>query len=302
MSKSTISTFKLFELFPDEHSAREFPEEPPVSLCIAATCSMNQFEPCVVLCCDTAGTRGDVKSEDINKMRRFDGATVLLAGNMSDARELLAACTSAIQGYTVGGDDIAITRLKTGLVEAIRVRKRAIATAVLAAESGLSYDEVFNWSQANPTDPTYVQAWKRIRELDFGAALIISTFTDDEAAILTIEGDGRIVWADHYAAVGTGSAIASAFLHQRDYRDSMGVDECLYKVLEAKVAAEKNPYVGPETVIEIFTRKARFYLKPEYGEYLTALIKRRRDELPDLQFSPNVLWSPDSAVVMPEVK
>lgn len=63
-----------------------------MSLCIAATCQ-HEGRACVVHCVDTAGTRGDVKSEDIVKIRDVGDNTVLLAGNMSDARELLALCT-----------------------------------------------------------------------------------------------------------------------------------------------------------------------------------------------------------------
>jgi hypothetical protein len=195
---------------------------------------------------------------------------------MSHARELLAACTPAIEAYPLGGNDIAITQLKQRLTEAVRVRKRAAATAVLSAELGITYDEVFNWSQAHPDDPTWRGAWERIRRIDLGAALIVGTFTDDECAILTIEPTGEIVWTDHYAAVGTGSGIASAFLHQRDYDDDMAIEVCLYKVLEAKLAAEKNPYVGESTVIELHTTEGTFEVNPGYIQKLENLISNRR--------------------------
>jgi 20S proteasome alpha/beta subunit len=265
-----------------------FGEEPPMSLCIAATCRY-EFNPCILYCCDTAGTRGDVKSEDVNKIRHVGDTTVLLAGSMSDARELLAMCSPFIKKYQVGGDDIAITRLKQDLTEAVRLRKRAIATEVLSAESGLSYDEVFNWSQAHPDDPTYVRAWQKIRELGLNAALIVGTFTDDEVAILTIEPNGRIVWSDHYAAVGTGSSVAEAFLHQRDYNDWMDFQECLYRVLEAKTAAEKNPHVGKETRVQIRTMTGFHPVNSEYVDELCAMIRSRREELPDIKLDPKYL-------------
>ncbi len=261
-----------------------------MSLCIAATCRY-EFNPCILYCCDTAGTRGDVKSEDVNKIRHVGDSTVLLAGNMSDARELLAECSPFIKSYQIGGDEIAITRLKQNLTAAVRLRKRAAATAVLSAESGLTYDEVFNWSQAHPTDPTYVRAWQRIRELDLGAALIVGTFTDDEVAILTIEPDGRVVWSDHYAAVGTGSSVAAAFLTQRDYNDWMDLPECLYRLLEAKTAAEKNPHVGKETRVEMRTMTGSHPVNAQYVEELSALIKTRREEIPDLKWDPKYLKS-----------
>jgi 20S proteasome alpha/beta subunit len=271
---------------------QDFPEEPPLSLCIAATCQWSgPSDPCVVHCCDTAGTRGDIKSEDINKIRTVGGCTVLLAGNMSHARQLLVECTPFIKEYNVGGDDIAITKLHQGLVGAVRLRKRALSTSVLSAELGVTYDEVFNWSQANPGDPTWASAWQRIRSLDMGAELIISTFTDDEAAILTIDSSGRVGWADHYAVVGTGSQLAAAFLHQREYHDFMPVDECLYRVLEAKTAAEKNPYVGKETRIVVRTAKGSYLIPIDYTEEVTRRIKKRRDEFPYLKFDLKTAWN-----------
>ena len=101
---------------------------------------------------------------------------------------------------------------------------------------------------------------------------------------LTIEVTGKVIWADHYAAVGTGSSIAAAFLHQRDYSDVMNIDECLYKVLEAKTAAEKNPYVGKTTIIEIQTAQESYFVHDSYIEFLSNLIRHRREEIPDLKF------------------
>jgi hypothetical protein len=120
-----------------------------VSLCIAAPCRFVN-EPCIVFCCDTAGTRGDVQSEDVIKIKEVGECTVLMAGDMSHARELLAACTPALSKYPKCGNDVEVTNLKTELTEAVRLRKRTLANGVLASQFGLSYDEVFNWSQSNP--------------------------------------------------------------------------------------------------------------------------------------------------------
>jgi|SRR5579864_5607474 len=250
-------------------------EEAPLSLCIAAMCR-HEDQPCIVQCCDTAGTRGEVKSDDILKIRTVGANTVLLAGNMSYARELLSECKPFIERYQVGGDDLAITGLIQGLVEAVRLRKRAMATAALSAELGVTYDEVFNWSQAHPTNPTWIHAWEQIRQIHLGAALIMSTFTDDEAAIVAIDPSGSVVWCDHYAAMGTGNNIASVILAQRDYDDAMKLDECVYRVIEAKVAAEKDLHVGQSTVLEFsVSGRASRGFEQGYVDTLTASVRKR---------------------------
>jgi hypothetical protein len=133
----------------------------------------------------------------------------------------------------------AITGLRQGLVDGVKLRKRQLATNILAAEMGLSWEEVFNFPQSKP-GPTWDDTWQRIKGLHFDAELIVSTFTDDEAAILVMDASGQVSWADHYAAVGSGHRIASAFLLQRDYDDWMDLSTYLYRVIEAKTAAEKK--------------------------------------------------------------
>jgi len=263
-------------------------EEPPVSLCIAMTCE-HENKPGIVLCCDLAGTRGDVQSEDIVKIRDVGYATVLLAGNMSNARELLIACTQSIVEYPVNGDDLAITRLKEGLTKAVKQRKRDVSTAVLSAELGLSWEEIFNHAQVHPNDPTLMEAWSRIKRLDLGAELVVCTFTDDEAAILVVEASGKVIWVDHYAAVGTGSQIASTFLHQRPYADSMPLDECLYRAVEAKMAAERNPYVGPKTNLEFRTSSEISFISNEYYAQLKAATANWLHSRPTINFTGDIL-------------
>jgi hypothetical protein len=226
-----------------------------------------------------------VKSEDIIKIRDVGETTVLLAGNMSHARELLAACTPALMKYPTSGNDIEITKLKMGLTEAVRQRKREMATGVLAAQFGLSYDEVFNWSQSHPNAPIWAEAWQIIQRMEFDAALIVATFTDDESAILAIDSSGKVMWPDHYAAVGSGSHIASVMLSQRPYWDSMPLAQCVYRVIEAKAAAEKNPHVGNLTVLEIVTPSSTHGVKfPNLHNWLQ-VARNRLEEMPPFEFN-----------------
>ena len=70
-------------------------------------------------------------------------------------------------------------------------------------------------------------------------------------------------------AIGTGAAICNAFLKQRDYDDHMPIQECLYRILESKMAAEKDPYVGKATALEVLTLETDYTLS---GEYIKAIM------------------------------
>jgi hypothetical protein len=213
----------------------------------------------------------------------------MLAGSMSDAKELLSACRPHIERHQLGADDLSITRLRQGLTEAVRLRKRDISTSVLSAELGVTYDEVFNWSQAHPDDPTWREAWHRIKGLSLSAELIVGTFTDDEAAILTVESNGRVTWVDHYAAIGTGDNIANAFMTQRAYNDRMTVKECLFKVLEAKTAAEKNPYVGEMTIVALRTPSRIFVFKSAELQKMAQKVRDLRNTHQEIEFTDDDL-------------
>jgi len=107
--------------WPWENWASE--EKPPVSLCVAATCRY-QDNPAIVICCDKAGTRGETKSEDIDKVKEVGRSVALLAGNMSLAKALCAECAPTIRQYVPGSNELAATQLKIGLQAAVRRRKR----------------------------------------------------------------------------------------------------------------------------------------------------------------------------------
>jgi hypothetical protein len=177
-------------------------------------------------------------------------------------------------------------------VEAVAKRKRARATEVLAGSLGVSWDDVVKYGQSHPSDPTWAEAWKTVRAVGLNADLIIATFTDDEVAIITIEHTGKITWVDHYAAMGSGSSIASVVLHQRDYSDYMDFDSCLYRVLEAKLAAERDPYVGRKTILGFADPTGFFALARKSVEAMAETIQER------LHAPVEAKWDFDGLVAM----
>jgi hypothetical protein len=57
-----------------------------------------------------AGTRAEIKLDDIKKIQSIAGCTVMFAGDNSHARDLIAECNAAIESYSVGADELAITK------------------------------------------------------------------------------------------------------------------------------------------------------------------------------------------------
>ena len=260
-----------------------------LSVCIAATCEY-EGQPCIVHCSDMAGTRAEIKSDDIHKIQSIGSSTVMFAGENSHARNLIDECFSAIEAYQSGSNEISITNLKLALNDAIKRRKRYVSDAFLSSRFGLSWGEVFNFSNANPKNQFYTECWDHIARLTLGAELIITTFSDDEAVILhvPIEG-GEAKWPDHYATIGTGSRIADTYLRQKAYDDDMSIAECLYRVLEAKTAAEGDLYVGQATAIEVSTPDGSFEVADSYIDRVIGTIERRREKVPEIKFNPKFL-------------
>ena len=190
-------------------------------------------------------------SEDTDKIAYLGNNVVMLAGSLSAARELLGRCEAAITKYQSGSDELALTNLLTALREAVKQRKWERINEYLSAKYGVDYDYFLLRSKDHFSEAHYLQVWAEIRAVDLDAELVISSFSDDEAVLIKIAIDGRVTWEDHYSTAGNGSAVAHAFLCQREYSDDMQLHECLARVIEAKIAAERTPYVGQATVVEI---------------------------------------------------
>lgn len=225
-----------------------------MTLCIAATCHY-QGETAVVCCCDESSTRDNVTSQDTYKMEWLGdpmqpSINVLLAGRLNSARELLQGCRPALMSYHESKrDDLAVTELLTGLREVVGVRRAELNDQYLVAEYALRFKDFLAHGQQWFSAAEHDQIWKELKQVGlFEASLIISSFTDGEALIIEVTEDGRVTWAEHFAVQGTGARLANAFLQQRDYNDFMELEECLFRVFEAKQAAEKAPFVGKRTI------------------------------------------------------
>ena len=226
----------------------------PMTLCIAAS-FYNPVEelPGIVLCCDERGTRGLVSADDSDKVRWSpdERMAVLLAGSRTAADQLYLAIMEAIQGQADLSDEVKITKLIQLVKRAAQKRKRELMEEHVSLTLGMSLEEFTSKSRSVLLETHYLEVWHDLKTITLGAELILAALAGQEAILLRVTPSGDVLWENHFSTIGTGGPIAEAFLVQKDYDDSMGVEECVYRVYEAKVAAEKNRDVGPTTYLEV---------------------------------------------------
>jgi 20S proteasome alpha/beta subunit len=112
---------------------------------------------------------------------------------------------------------------------------------------GINLKDFYNLDVAK-REPEILQT---IKSVDLGAEFLIVYFDLEEAVFFRIEQSGYVYIAnDDYAAIGSGEPLAAAIFAQIE-EEVQSLPECLTWVYQAKVAAEKNPFVGDKTAMWI---------------------------------------------------
>jgi len=239
----------------------------PVTLCIAAECTHG--DPAIVLCCDwraQTGSEGSllIGTEDVYKIREFgEDMAVMIAGNPSDAHELLTACKGAIQRF---GEveikpedvDIAVAAFQSELRTAAAKRKEEIINTFLLNSIGMTRNEFIKTRDSDFTD-VHRDLWAQVRQLNLGADLLICGFCADTSVIIRLDRFGRTPWETNYATTGEGSDAARIMLSLQPW-DWIGstyrigpfypvkLSDCIFRVYEAKTVAHR---VHPSSVGEV---------------------------------------------------
>lgn len=266
-------------------------ESEPVTLCIAAGYT-SAIEECpgLVLCCDERGTRGLVSADDSNKVRWMfdDSVAVLLAGSRTAADQLYLAINEAIEDAPDFSDEISITKFIQTVKRAAQKRKRELMDEYVALHLGMSLEDFTSRAKSVLLETHYLDVWMELKSITLGAELILATLSQTEAIILRVTPAGEVLWENHFSTIGTGGPIAEAFLVQKDYDDAMPLEECVYRVYEAKVAAEKNRDVGPTTYIEVLDSDSgglnhtRYDLSDSAFDAIDKAVRNRLSTLPSM--------------------
>jgi 20S proteasome alpha/beta subunit len=145
------------------------------------------------------------------------------------------------------------------------------------------------------------EVYDAIRNLNLQADVIIAVFSD-ESVILRLDRFGSVHWESNYSVIGEGADIALAFLCQQPWdlggssnpptsgpSTAMTLMQCLYRVYEAKKAAEKNRSVGEATAFSVLIRgKGRFEISTTCRDKLYNAFKRK-NRVPKLKFDASFL-------------
>jgi 20S proteasome alpha/beta subunit len=172
----------------------------------------------------------------------------------------LTLCEDAIRAFSVrvpvDESDIAITKFFSDLRAAAVVRKRVMVDHHLDMTINMTFDDFVRRHKNEFTESHSRDIWEQIHHtVDLGADILICGFSGDEFLIVRLDRFGKTHWEENYSAVGIGSDIAQAFLRQRDWysteQEGLQLLDCLYRIFEAKRAAQRNRHVGESTAFEI---------------------------------------------------
>jgi hypothetical protein len=287
-----------------------------MTLCIAAECWHDET-PCIAMCCDTRAERGGVfqelvGSEDVEKFRSIGPITALLSGDETSADELLTLCEGTIRSFAastpIDESDIAITNFLSGLRQAAATRKKVLVDHHLDMVISMSFDDFVKRHRNEFSESHSRDIWNQVQHIDLGADIVLCGFSGDENVVVRLDRFGKTHWETNYSVVGVGSDIALAFLCQRDWYmendDPSGPDagkagveikDALYRIVEAKWAAQKNRHVGETTAFEVLMPGGqRFDITQECYDTFKKVFKRRFTLKPFLFSKPFLVPDEDN--------
>lgn len=145
--------------------------------------------------------------------------------------------------------------------------------------------------------------WNQINNIDLDADVIICGISNDEPVIIRLDRFGKTHWETNYSVIGTGADIALSFLCQREWSGDdelignnpggLQLMECLYRLYEAKRAAQANRHVGMSTAFQILLENGkRLDITKSTFERFKEIYEQRL-ALPKFPFSSDMVESED---------
>lgn len=278
-----------------------------MTLCIAAECE-HENRATIVMCCDWRAQRGSITrelvgSDDVDKIREIGPASALLAGSETEADRLLAGCEVSIQKFCAtppgSNSDLVMDEFLRSLEVAACLRKKEIIEHFVGMSLGMDYKRLQDVTGDHLTG-YQEEVWHEMRHLDLGADIIIGAFSD-ESVTVRLDRYGRAHWEANYSVIGEGADIALAFLCQQPWDRSCSPDhlgptepltlmQCLYRVYEAKRAAEANGTVGRTTAFHVLIQGlGKFDISGRCSELMDEEFRRKHYRVPEIPFESSFL-------------
>lgn len=263
-----------------------------MTLGIATFCDHeNKFA--VVLCADWQGTRGDfIKVEDTYKIQHFERAAILIAGDPSTAYEFACRFQIIVREFnsiqkTRGDVDIRTNTYLARLREIAASFKRDRANHAIAMKFAITLDDFYSKDAPQKfTSEQYKEISDTIKNTDLGAEFIVVYMDEEEPVMIRIYQNGDVALQEGpYVAIGTGEPFAESVLSSIDITNKWPtLAMAISYVYEAKLAAQRNPFVGETTTISVMLADGKEY---DLSDELWNALKQKHEPL----HIPTVEWS-----------
>lgn len=221
-----------------------------MTLCMAAACQ-EKGELRIVSWADTRGETGWAGADTAYK---YDYAVrpnwpVLMAGELSKAKEFAATCRSVLRAKDFTADNI-----YDKLNEAATVHKEKLTERLVRKRLGIPFNRFLTKGEKELTSEVRNRTWYAIEELDFGAGLIVFGFIQGVPHIFSIDGEGEVSRRENFVAIGTGCVTAQSVLYYREQHGGLSLKKTLYHLYEAfqMTYHSKAPSVGGISQIAVF--------------------------------------------------
>jgi hypothetical protein len=211
----------------------------------------------------------------------------LTAGAGPPANEVLGATLKTLGGALTPAIDIVAEALKTSYIQ---VRANKIREGLVIPWLGPDY---LKHEAMNISVPVYLEKQQGIfqnlvmqaSQWNLGADFLLAGIDGSGGRVAYIGHPGTIVWLDTlgYGAIGSGAIHATMRLALASLSKATPLQAAVYRVYEAKRAAEVSPGVGPTTDMAIVHPTRIAEMSEATMEKLKAILNDNRGNLqPDL--------------------
>jgi hypothetical protein len=212
---------------------------------------------------------------------------VLTAGVSPPAKEMIVATLKALGGAQRPAIDVVAETVKTSYIQ---IRANKLREGLIIPWLGPDY---LKHESMNVSVPVYLEKQPGIyqnlavqsTQFNLQVEFLVAGIDDEGGRIAFIGHPGTIAWLDTlgYGAIGSGAIHATMRLALAGLSRATNLKSALYRVYEAKRAAEVAPGVGPTTDMAIVHRDRVAYVSQPTLDNLKAILDDARGNLqPDL--------------------
>ncbi len=228
-----------------------------MTLCIAAIANEPDTGSCIVSCFDKRGENKFTSAQTEMKFRYLGGYWfALLAGDIFQANELIGMYRAHLRDRELSKDG-AIEELRKP-VEAFREK---LVNRLVASRFSMTYREFLAIGAQFPAD-IYRDTCSDIVALELDCELILLGFVERHPMIFIVDQDCSVSTDDWlgFAAIGSGSTLAEAWLNFREQTKWMALGQTMYHLWEAKKFADRAPGVGEKTELTVLSLNSLRYM------------------------------------------